>query len=99
MLFVRGFLGVLCIFFAHFLGRSLARKPEPKAPKPQVFRWSLRTLVAAVGVMWSAGFDRLTLAFFVLAAVSAAIGFYQQRRSKKKEKDEEDLSQVIFRRQ
>jgi hypothetical protein len=95
LLFVRGFLGVLCISFAHFLGRSLARKPEPKGPKPQAFRWSLRTLIAAVGVMWGAGFDRLTLAFFALAIVSAAIGFYKERHLTKKE-PEEDLSQVIF---
>jgi hypothetical protein len=45
--------------------------------------------------MWGAGFDRLTLAFFALAIVSAAIGFYKERHLTKKE-PEEDLSQVIF---
>jgi hypothetical protein len=91
--FVRVLIGLICIFCAHFLGRSAARTYNRKSKDPQLMRWVLRTLVAAAGVMWHGGLDTLTLSLLIPAAVVAAIGWYVEQRPRK---EEEDLSDEIF---
>jgi hypothetical protein len=91
--FIRGFLGILCIFFAHFFGRSVARRLKGQVPQSLAIRWALRTSVTALGAMWGGGLDRLSLVVLSLSVLSGILGFYLEQRPKKKE---EDLTHVIF---
>lgn len=90
---LRGLVGLFCVFFAHFFGRSVARRLRSQAKNSQVFAWGLRTTVTALAVLWRVGFDVLSIIVFALAALSAGIGFYGERQPKK---EEEDLSQAMF---
>jgi hypothetical protein len=90
--FLRGFLGLLCIFFAHFLGRSVAGRSRFRIPTSKVLTWFLRAGVTGLAVTWHAGFDWLTLTVLALATLSAVLGFYVEWRPKR----QEDLSKVMF---
>lgn len=90
---IRGFLAILCIVFAYFLGRSVARRRVSRQAHAALLRWGLRTMVTVLGVMWGAGLDRFSLAVIALAVVSAVAGFYFEQRPRK---EKEDLTDVIF---
>ena len=90
---LRGVLALLCIFFAHFLGRSVARVYLGKVPQKRMYSWLLRTLITALAIPWRHGLDTLSLAAFLIAAVVLAFGVWDELRPRR----EEDLTQEIFR--
>ncbi len=89
---LRGFLGLLCIFFAHFCGRALARRLLLKDHKAPVLSWTLRTVVSALAVLWPGRVDGLALAVFSLAVVAGLLGYHAAAHPRKPE----DLSRAIF---
>jgi len=93
LLVLRILLGLMCVAFAYFLGRSIAAKQEPKRWRTGPYSWALRTFLAGLGVTWRTGLDVLAIVVFVLAALAAALGLFLAWRPKK---DEEDLSRTIF---
>jgi len=85
-------LALLCVGFAHMLGRVAARSFGQGARSAGLWRWVLRTVVAGLGLLWRAGLDWLSITAYALAALAAAYGIYLERRPRK----QEDLSRLIF---
>ncbi|MCW5979394.1 MAG: hypothetical protein KIT09_15060 [Bryobacteraceae bacterium] len=94
LIFIRIVVALMCIAFAHLLGRALAKKQRPARRGLSPTSWSLRTLLAAGALAWPAGVDWLAVSAYALAAVSAGLGFALQRRAPR---GEEDLAGRIFR--
>lgn len=86
-------LGVLCVGFAHVLGRSIAGKQTPVKSRTGPASWALRVLLTGIGVAWKGGVDLLASVVFALSVVAAALGFYYERRPKK---PAEDLTKQMF---
>ncbi len=89
---MRILLGLLCAFFAYYLGRVVAARLEARATNAQVMRWSLRVLATALGMAWGASLIS-TLLLLGLAALSAGAGFFTGMRPRG---PGEDLAKVLF---
>jgi hypothetical protein len=93
-LFVLKFaIALMCIAFAHFLGRSIARKPPRGRRGLSTPSWALRTLLAAGALAWPSGINWFAATAYALAAVSAALGYFLASRPKK---FDEDLTRRMF---
>ncbi len=90
--FLRGMLGLLCIFFAHMAGRSAAsvRKGQQKVSK--LYGWILRTVVCAAVMVFRQPVDNVAIGVWVLAAAAFAVGMWTVAR----QKPPEDLGGQIF---
>jgi len=91
--FLRGMLGLLCLFFAHMLGRAAARAHKGTARVSRAYSWTLRTLVTFGAILWRHGFDAVSIVVLVLSLVSAALGVWLETRPKP---PQEDLTSQIF---
>jgi len=89
---LRAALGLLCLFFAHFLGRSAVRFCQGAEPGAKTTAWVLRVALAYGAILWSGGLDILAVIILVLTALVLAVGIYVQLHPPK----EEDLSRQIF---
>lgn len=76
---LRILLGVFCVLFAYYFGRSIGARLEGRMSIGRLMHWLLRVTVTAFGVAWS-GLDRLAVLMLSLAALSAGLGFYAQQR-------------------
>lgn len=92
-LILRLVLGLMCIAFAHFLGRSIRRGPQPGRRGLGPTSWALRTLLAGAAITWQVGIDTLAAAVYVLALAAAAAGYYLEG---KPPKPPEDLTRQMF---
>ncbi|HWQ53789.1 MAG TPA: hypothetical protein VN442_08890 [Bryobacteraceae bacterium] len=90
--FLRGVLGVLCVLFAHLLGRSAARVRRGERPG-RLYRWIVRTVLTGLGTAWRHGMDGVMIAVLVAAVSAAALGAWLEARPKP---PEEDLTHQIF---
>jgi hypothetical protein len=90
--FMRGMLGVLCIFFAHMAGRSAAsvRKGQQKISK--LYGWILRAVVCAAVMVFRHPADNVAIGVWVLAGVAFGVGMWAVSR----QKPPEDLTEHIF---
>lgn len=87
---LRAVLGLLCVFFAHWLGRSAAR--ARRGGKHGLFRWTVRTVLTGLAVAWRYGLDGVMIAVLLGAAASAGLGAWLESRPPK---PGEDLSEQI----
>lgn len=80
--FLRGMLGVLCIFFAHMAGRSaaLVRKRRQKVSK--LYGWILRTAVCAAVIVFRSAVDTVAMAIWALALAAFLFGMWTASRQK-----------------
>jgi hypothetical protein len=92
---LRMLLGALCVFFAYYLGRSLAARFAGTAPPSRVIRWGLRVAVAGFGSAWG-GLDKLAMILLGLAVLSAGLGCFSGHYPRK---PGDDLTRVMFPRQ
>jgi len=90
--FLRGFLGVLCVFFAHYFGRSTLRLYQRRERRSRTIAWALRTIVTGLAVAWRLGFDAIAGAVFALSILSFAAGLYFEWRPK----HHEELDKIMF---
>jgi NhaP-type Na+/H+ or K+/H+ antiporter len=90
---VKWLLGILCIFFCYYLGRSMARRFVHRDLQAPMARRAFRAILAGLGLLWSGGFDASAWLVLASAVVAGAIGFHHERLPKR---TEEDLSKVIF---
>ena len=86
-------LGLMCIVFAHLLGRSISKKERPRKRAMRTSSWAIRTLLAGGVLLWPYGVDWLAGGAYALAVASCAFGFYLVLRPKKVE---EDLTRTMF---
>jgi len=84
-------LGLLCLFFAHFLGHSIVRVQRGQSTR-SLYGWLIRTIIAGAVILFRRGLDGISIAAFTLAAVSLVIGAWDEQRPKR----QEDLTKEIF---
>jgi hypothetical protein len=89
--FLRVVLGLFCLFFAHFLGRSIVRARRGQSAR-SLYGWLIRTTIAVGAILWHRGLDGISIAVLTLAAASLVVGVWDEQRPKK----QEDLTKEIF---
>ncbi len=93
--FLRGLLGALCVFFAHFLGRSLVRVSQGKQKQSKAVGWGVRTLITGAAILFRHPLDAVAVVVFLLAALATGLGAWDEYRPKR---EPEDLTKQIFER-
>ena len=88
---LRGLLGALSIFFAHFFGRTVVKVSKGKERKRALYTWGLRFAVTAAAICYRA-VDRLALIVLLLDVVALAVGWWDEWRPKR----EDDLTRTMF---
>ena len=88
---LRGCLALLGLFFAHVLGRSVA-KAARRDPKPRVAGWAIRTILVLAAVTWRAGLDTVTIVAWLVAVLGFVSGYVLEKRPRHRE----DLTDFIF---
>lgn len=86
-------LGLLGIFFAHFLGRSAVRLSRRQATRARFLTWLLRTAACLYAVVWFGGLRTVAALVLALAVLSLAWGLFDEYRPKK---PPEDLTRIMF---
>lgn len=89
--FLRVTLGLFCVLFAHFLGRSMVRVKRGQSPRG-LYGWVVRFAIAAGVLLWRHAFDGIAIMAFTLSAASLVVGVWDEQRPKK----QEDLTREIF---
>ncbi len=85
-------IGLMCIGFAFFWGRSLSRKdPARRGAGPTA--WAIRTLAAAAALLWGSGIDLFAIGSYLAAGLSVAGGYVSRP---KPPTPEEDLTKQMF---
>lgn len=92
-LVLRIVLGLMCVAFAHMLGRSLAKRNRAARRGLGPGSWAVRTLLAGAAITWRAGIDALAATVYALAIAAAGAGFFLERRPPK---PPEDLTKQMF---
>lgn len=88
---LRVVLGLLCLFFAHFLGRAIVRMRRGQRAR-SMYGWLLRTVITAGAVLWRRGLDNISIVILTLAAAALVVGVWDEQRPK----PQEDLTKEIF---
>src|SRR5437879_118373 len=89
--FLRGLLGGLSLFFAHFLGRAIVKVSKGRERKRALYMWTLR-FALTVGAVVYRSVDRLAIIILALDVAAFAVGWWDEWRPK----HEEDLTHTIF---
>src|SRR5256885_17185830 len=89
--FLRGLLGGLSIFFAHFFGRAVVKVSKGKERKRALYTWALRLILTVAAICYR-GVDRLAIVVLGLDAGGFGLGWGDEWRPK----HEEDLTRTIF---
>jgi hypothetical protein len=90
--FLRGVLGLLCIFFAHVAGRTSAAVYAGRQRRSRLYSWNLRMAVCGAALLFRHEVDGVVIGVYLLAAVAFAGGWWLES----KPKQEEDLTREIF---
>jgi hypothetical protein len=90
--FLRGMLGLLCIFFAHMAGRSAASVRRGQQKITKLYAWVLRTVVCALVIVFRSPVDSMAIGVWAVSLAAFAIGMFAVSR----QKPPEDLSDQIF---
>jgi|YNPBryBLVA2012_1023415.scaffolds.fasta_scaffold00086_19 hypothetical protein len=88
---VRAALGLLTLFFAHFLGRMIVRLRQGR-PGARPGGWAIRFAVALGAILWSGGLDATAIVTLAGAGLAGGYGAWRESRPKK----DEDLSELMF---
>mgnify|MGYP001102822839 CR=1 FL=1 len=83
---MRAAIGLLALFFAHYLGRSAAGLVQRREARSRTITWTLRTAVCVLAVFWGYGPDTLALIVFVLVVLSLVSGMWVQFHPPKDER-------------
>jgi hypothetical protein len=89
--FLRGLLGGLSIFFAHFFGRAVVKVSKGKERRRALYTWAIR-LILTIGAICYRAIDRLAIIVLMLDIVAFGLGWWDERRPKR----DEDLTRTIF---
>jgi hypothetical protein len=89
--FLRGLIGGLSVFFAHFFGRAVVKVSKGRERKRPLYTWALRLILTIGGVCYR-GVDRLAIIILLLDAAAFALGWWAEWRPK----HEEDLTHTMF---
>src|SRR5262245_15812514 len=90
--FLRGMFGILCIFFAHMAGRSVATVRQGRGKLSRMYGWILRAVVCAALLIFRQQIDGLVISVWAISAVSFGVGMWLVLN----QKPPEDLTHQIF---
>ena len=90
--FLRGVLGVLCVFFAYMTGRTAAAARLGRFSRTRLYSWVLRTVLCGVFLVFRHPVDTMVIACWALAAGAFAAGMWLVVH----QKPPEDLTHEIF---
>jgi hypothetical protein len=90
--FVRGVLGLLCLFFGYMGGRAAAAVSQGRAPGRRLFTWIVRMLICSFGLVIRSPIDTLVIAVWTLELAVFGLGYWTVLH----QKPPEDLSHEIF---
>jgi hypothetical protein len=90
--FLRGVLGVLCVFFAHMAGRSAGAVRQGRQKLSRLYGWALRTVLCGAIMVFRHEVDSIALGVWGFAVIAFAIGMWDVSRARK----QEDLTHEIF---
>ncbi len=90
--FLRGVLGLLCIFFAHVAGRTSAAVSAGRQKRSRVYSWNIRMIVCGGALLFRHEVDGVVIGVYALAAAAFAAGWWLETRPK----EEDDLTHEIF---
>jgi hypothetical protein len=90
--FIRGVLGLLCLFFGYMGGRAAAAVSKGQAPGRRLFTWIARMLICSFGLTIRSPIDTLVIAIWVLELAVFGVGYWTVLN----QKPPEDLTQEIF---
>jgi hypothetical protein len=89
--FLRGLLGGLSIFFAHFFGRTVVKVSKGRARRRALYTWALRFILTIAAICYRS-VDQLAIIVLTLCAVAFGAGWWDEWRPK----HEEDLTHTMF---
>jgi|SRR4051795_5168291 len=90
--FIRGVLGLLCLFFAHMAGRSAAAVAKGRMRPTRLYTWILRMVVCSAGLIIRHPIDNVVIAVWLLELAVFGAGYWMVLH----EKPPEDLTHEIF---
>ena len=90
--FIRGVLGILCLFFAYMAGKAQAGVRRGRVKLSRFYAWLLRSLVCAAAMGLRHNVDTIAIAVWTLAVTAFAAGIWEASREKKSE----DLTDLLF---
>lgn len=90
--FIRGVLGLLCLFFGYMGGRAAAAVSKGRAPGRRLFTWIARMLICSVGLVIRSPIDTVAIAVWVAEIGLFGLGYYAVLN----QKPPEDLTHEIF---
>jgi hypothetical protein len=90
--FIRGVLGLSCLFFGHMGGRCAANLAKGGVRASKLYTWVLRMLVCSVGLVIRHPVDPLVIGIWVLEAAAFGAGYWMVLH----QKPPEDLTHQIF---
>lgn len=90
--FLRGVLGVLCVFFAHMAGRSYGAVRQGRQKLSRFVGWALRTVLCGAIVVFRHEVDSIAIGVWGFALIAFALGLWDIIRPRK----QEDLTDEIF---
>jgi hypothetical protein len=92
MEFIRGVLGLLCLFFGYMGGRSAAAVAKGRARATRLYTWILRMVVCSAGLVIRSPIDGLVIAIWALELGLFGLGYWMVLN----QKPPEDLTHEIF---
>ena len=90
--FLRGVLGLLCVFFAYMAGRSATIVRQGIGKRTRLYGWVIRTVLCGAAVVFRHGVDAVAIGVWTLAALAFAAGMWGASH----QKPHEDLTHQIF---
>lgn len=90
--FLRGALGVLCVLFAHFAGRTAVSVRKGRQKRPRMYAWIIRAAVCGIAISLRHRVDVIDVSVWLLSLAAFASGWWDASR----EKETEDLTHEIF---
>ncbi len=90
--FVRGVLGLLCLFFGYMGGRAAAAFAKGRVPGRRLFTWVARMIICSAGLVLRNSIDTIAIAVWVAEIGIFVLGYWMVQN----EKPAEDLTHEIF---
>ena len=89
--FLRGVLGLLCVFFAYVAGRTAGAARHAAVKRNRIYGWVIRATVCGGALLFRHPVDAVVIIVYLLAAAVAGLGWWTAQRPR----HEEDLSHDI----
>jgi hypothetical protein len=90
--FLRGVLGVLCVLFSHFAGRTAVAVKKGRLKLRRLYAWIIRAAVCGIAISLRHPTDTIDVMVWLLSLAAFASGWWDVSR----ERPTEDLTHEMF---